>query len=248
MGMTEAGKIDGQSFEYRLQHLPVGVVVLDGDRRVLSANGPAQKLLGSAESAMFGVDILVLHPPAVREKVGWLIANAKAAADGAASMIVATRMGNLLARVTALRGGPGLLDDGYCMMFFVLGALGAAAAPDEEAGARFLLKLPIQKGAGDVISLVDVATVVALSAQGHYAEARTLDFTAFCPRSLAAMEARLDPALFVRVHREHMVAIRHIRAAERIDGRWFLRMSDEAATLIPVGRQKVGLVRRLLAV
>jgi hypothetical protein len=246
MGMTEAGKIDGQSFEYRLQRLPVGVVVLDGDRRVLSANGPAQKLLGSAESAMYGVDILSLHPMAVREKVGWLIANAKAAADGAASMIVATRMGNLLARVTSLRGGPGLLDDGYCMMFFVLGALGAAAAPDEEA--RFLLKLPIQKGAGDVISLIDVATVVALSAQGHYAEARTLDFTAFCPRSLAAMEARLDPALFVRVHREHMVAIRHIRAAERIDGRWFLRMSDEAATLIPVGRQKVGLVRRLLAV
>ena len=153
-----------------------------------------------------------------------------------------------MARVTALRGGPGLLDDGYCMMFFVLGALGAAAAPDEEAGGRFLLKLPIQKGAGDVISLIDVANVVALSAQGHYAEARTLDFTAFCPRSLAAMEARLDPALFVRVHREHMVAIRHIRAAERIDSRWFLRMSDEAATLIPVGRQKVGLVRRLLAV
>jgi PAS domain-containing protein len=48
MSMAEAGKIDGQSFEYRLQHLPVGVVVLDGDRRVLSANGSAQKLLGVA--------------------------------------------------------------------------------------------------------------------------------------------------------------------------------------------------------
>jgi len=245
--MAEAEKIDGQSFEYRLQHLPIGVVVLDAERRVLSANGPAQKLLGADETALFGVDILSLHPPASREKVGWLIASAVAAVDGAASMIVATRMGNLLARMTALRTGPGPGDSGACMMFFPLGALGATTAPDK-ARLEFLMKLPIQKGAGDVISLVDVANVVALSAQGHYAEAKTLDFTAFCPRSLAAMEARLDPALFVRVHREHLVAIRHIRAAERIDGRWFLRMSDEAATLIPVGRQKVGLVRRLLAV
>ena len=46
MGTLEAGKIDGQSFEYRLQHLPVGVVVLDGDRRVLSANDAGAKTAG----------------------------------------------------------------------------------------------------------------------------------------------------------------------------------------------------------
>jgi LytTR family transcriptional regulator, CO-responsive transcriptional regulator RcoM len=245
--MAVAETSEGQSFEYRLQRLPVGVIVLDRENRVRAASGAAQQLLDGGGD-FFGVDIFSLHPPAAREKLGWLIASAGAAADGAASMIVATRMGNLLARATALRSGPNPEDQGYCMMFFMLGALGAPAQPDGTAGARFLLKLPIQKGAGDVISLVDVEGVVALSAQGHYAEATMLGFSAFCPRSLAAMEQRLDPALFLRVHRQHLVNIRHVRAAERSDGRWFLRMNDKRATLIPVSRQKVEFIRRMLAV
>jgi hypothetical protein len=241
------------SFEYRLQRLPLGVVVLDAERRVLSASPFARRLLGQGDKEPFGVDVLSLHPDHAREKVGWLIAAARTAADGMASLIVATPMGNFLAKVTALRTGPAPEDVGSCMMFFLLGAMDEAAEPPRigddkgQDSGRYLLKLPIQRGGG-VIALIDVDQIVSLSAQGHYSEARSLEFSAFCPRSLASMERRLDPDLFLRVHRRHLVAIRHVLAAERQDGRWLLRMNDKAASRIPVSREKVELMRRLLAV
>jgi hypothetical protein len=236
------------SFEYRLQRMPLGVVVLDAERRVLSASPVALRLLGQGDREPLGVDVLSLHPESARAKVGWLIASARTAPDGMASLIVTTPMGNLLAKVTTLRAGPAPDDVGHCMMFFLLGAMDEAAEEKDQESGRYLLKLPIQRGGGGVTTLIDIDQIVSLSAQGHYSEARSLEFSAFCPRSLASMERRLDPDLFIRVHRRHLVAIRHVRAAERQDGRWLLRMNDKAASLIPVSREKVELMRRLLAV
>lgn len=239
-------QVEGASFEYRLQKTPIGIIMLDGARCVRAACGLALTLFGSAE-AIYGKDIVALHPPAAQDRVAWLIAQALGAPGGDASMIVATRMGNLLARIAVLRGAT--RDDlAFCMMFFNLGAMGAPQQPEPEGGKEFLLKLPIQKGPASLVTLVDVDAVAALTAQGHYAEATTLAFTAFCPRSLASLEQRLDPALFMRVHRRHLVNVRHIRAAERIDGQMVLLLADKAATRIPVGRGKVEKLRRLLAV
>ncbi|MBB4197672.1 hypothetical protein CCR94_12935 [Rhodoblastus sphagnicola] len=238
---------EGQTFEYRLQRLPLGAVMLDRQRRVLAASGAVQKLLGAEGGKIFGVDILDLHPPEARLKVGGLIASASDSPLGA-SMLVATRMGNLLARAIALATGPGPGPDDAAtlLMFFMLGDLAASPEPEAEPES-YLVKLPIQKGMGDVTALIDIDQVAVLSAQGHYSEALTLDFTAFCPRALAALEARLDPALFVRVHRRHIVNLSHVRAAERLDGAWFLRMADKGATRIPVGRRQVERLRKLLA-
>jgi hypothetical protein len=235
--------VDGATFEYRLQHLPLGVILLDRERRVRAASDAVRQMLGGAEAEIFGVDILDLHPPQARAKVGWLIASAGATPQGV-SIIVATRMGNLLARATALAGSE---DVATCLMFFMLGDLSAPAEPEPEPGP-YLLKLPIQKGMGDVTALIDIDRVAALSAQGHYSEALTLDFPAFCPRSLTDLAARLDPAFFVRVHRRHIVNLSHVRAAERVDGGWFLRMNDARATRIPIGRRNVERMRKLLAV
>jgi len=240
---------DSASFEYRLQKTPIGVIMLDGARRVRAACGLASRLFGAAQ-AIHGHNIVSIHPPAAREKVSWLIDQALAAPAGDASMIVATRMGNLFTRISVLRGAAN--DTSFCMMFFSLGAIGAAPESEPEAKPKqkqeFLLKLPIQKGPSSQTALVDVEQVAALTAQGHYAEATTLDFSAFCPRSLATLEQRLDPALFMRVHRRHLVNLRQIRATERLDGQWVLLMADKAATRIPVGRAHVEKLRRLLAV
>ena len=239
---------DSASFEYRLQKTPIGVIMLDGARRVRAACGLASRLFGAAK-AIHGQDIVAIHPPTAREKVSWLIDQALAAPGGYASMIVATRMGNLFTRVSVLRGAAAE-DTGFCMMFFSLGAIGATTESEAKPKPRqeFLLKLPIQQGPSSQTALIDVEQVVALTAQGHYADATTLDFSAFCPRSLAALEQRLDPALFLRVHRRHLVNLRQIRATERLDGQWVLLMADKAATRIPVGRAHVEKLRRLLAV
>ncbi|MEO0036578.1 MAG: hypothetical protein RLZZ501_2601 [Pseudomonadota bacterium] len=237
----------GGSFEYRLQRTPVGVVVLDAERRILSANPLARQLLGRDRTLPFGRDILDLHPPAARPKVAWLIECARDSAEGTAALVVTTPIGSLVAKVTRLQTGPEPGQIGYCMMFHAQGDL--AMGPPVVTGPHgaLLLKLPVVRGQGGVTSLIDVDQVVCLTAQGHYAEARTLAFAAFCPRSLADLERRLDPALFLRVHRRHLVNLRHILATERDDGRLYLRLADQAATRLPVSREKTDLLRRLLA-
>ncbi|CCG42217.1 LytTR family DNA-binding domain-containing protein [Magnetospirillum molischianum] len=242
-----AGPVDGGSFEYRLQRTPVGVVVLDAARKIRAANPLARHLLARDESTpLFGVDILSLHPEGARAKVGWLIDCARDSADGVASLLVTTPMGSLVAKVTRLHTGPAPANIGYCMMFHAQGEIQMGENPEDGLGP--LLKLPLMRGKGGVTTLIEVDQVACLTAQGHYAEAKTLSFTAFCPRSLADLERRLDPTTFVRVHRRHLVNIRHVLAAERDHGRLHLRLADPDATLIPVSRDKVDLMRRLLAV
>ncbi|MGC2854718.1 PAS domain-containing transcriptional regulator [Novispirillum sp. DQ9] len=238
----EAGR--ATSFEYQLERTPVGVVLLDLGRRVRAVNGLARRLLGRPEAEAIGQDILALHPAAARPKVRWLIDAAENAADGTAGMVVTTAMGSLVAKVTLLRDG-GVGDAGFCMMFHTLGdhvMAQAPAAPDRP----HLLKLPVARGRAT--ELIDIAEVVALTAQGHYALATILGASAplLCPLSLADLERRVDPLVFVRMHRRHLVNLRHVLAAERQDGRWVLALGGGGR--VPVGRDKVALVRRLLVV
>jgi len=225
------------SFEYQLERAAVGVVVLDLGRRVRAVNALARRLLALPEAEVLGMDILALHPPAARTKVRWLIDAAENAADGTAGMIVTTPFGSLVAKVTLLGG------QGFCMMFHAVGDTRMTTPPGDRA---HLLKLPVVKGRAT--ELVDIADVVHLTAQGHYATAVTLTATHLCPLSLADLERRVDPLTFVRVHRSHLVNLRHVLAAGRVDGHWTLSLAGTQAPRVPVGRNKVALVRRLLAV
>jgi len=228
------------SFEYQLQRAPVGVIVLDRERRILAINEQVRRLMALKANDAIGRDILDFHPAAARTKVKWLIDTAEAANDGTASMMVTTPMGSLVAKVTQF-----MSDQGFCMMFYTQGdhAMGA----EHPAGQPHLLKLPVLRGTGT--ALIDIADVVCLTAQGHYSQATTrLGATSLCPLTLADLERRIDPRLFVRVHRKHLVNLRHVLAADRVDGRWGLHLAGEAKLRIPIGREKVKLVRRLLAV
>lgn len=260
-------------FEYRLQRTLVGVVLIDADLTIRAINPVARRLLAPAGIALDGVSITELHAGEAREKLEFLISRARASADGVASLVVTTAMGSLVAKVSRMEAGPSGELSGFCMMIHAFATepiMGRTAVPDEAAveGARDevrvdalpvtgaaamealcpLMKLPLIRGNGGVISLVDVADVVCLVAQGHYAEVKTVGFSAFCPRSMADLERRLDPAQFLRVHRRYLVNLRHVQGAERVDGGWYLLLADKAGTRVPVSRAKVDTIRRLLAV
>lgn len=226
------------SFEYRLERTPMGVVVLDLGRRITAVNEAARRLLKQGGHSAIGADILSVHPASARTKVRWLIDAAENAHDGTASMVVTTPMGSLVTKVTMLG------DQGFCMIFHAVG--GMAMGEDGQSERPRLLKLPVLRGGKT--ELIDIADVLCLVAQGHYAEAVTLSGACLCPLSLAELERRIDSTVFVRVHRRYLVNLHRIAAARRQEGRWILVLSDAAATCVPVGRDKVGLVRRLLAV
>jgi hypothetical protein len=225
------------SFEYRLQREPVGVVVLDAARRVMAANPWAASLLSRGGTVWLGADILDLHPEPARAKVRWLLDTALGAPDQPAGMVLTLPMGTLVARVTPLAGEP---SGGFCMMFHAVDA-----APEEASEGR-LLKLPLSTRGGH--ALLDVAELVYLKAEGHYARAVSRDDDALCPLPLAELALRLDPAMFLKVHRSYVINLAHAQRVERADGQWTLVMNTSRPGRVPVSRAHIDELRHRLAI
>jgi len=98
-------------------------------------------------------------------------------------------------------------------------------------GQRYLL-VP----ATDIVyaSVVDETLMVATQAMSGQSNYRTLD----------ELHARLDPAIFWRVHRSHLVNIRNIKEVVPLFSRnYVLKMKDAKATEIPVSRSQTKRLR-----
>lgn len=67
-------------------------------------------------------------------------------------------------------------------------------------------------------------------------------------RTLDELQARLDPAVFWRVHRSHLVNINKIKEIVPWFRNYILRMNDEKATEIPVSRSQTRRLREYLKI
>jgi two-component system LytT family response regulator/two-component system response regulator LytT len=103
-----------------------------------------------------------------------------------------------------------------------------------KVGERFLL---VQADEIIYASLADENLTVATSQYVGHSNYRTLD----------ELQARLDPAVFWRVHRSHLVNINKIKEIVPWFSRnYILRMKDEKATEIPVSRAQTRRLREYL--
>jgi two-component system, LytTR family, response regulator len=103
-----------------------------------------------------------------------------------------------------------------------------------KVGERFLL---VQAEEILYASLADEAITVVTSQYAGTSNYRTLD----------ELQARLDPSVFWRVHRSHLVNINKIKEIVPWFSRnYILRMKDEKATEIPVSRTQTRRLREYL--
>jgi two-component system LytT family response regulator/two-component system response regulator LytT len=103
-----------------------------------------------------------------------------------------------------------------------------------KVGERFLL---VQAEEIIYASLVDEGIVVATDAHSGTSNFRTLD----------ELQERLDPGVFWRVHRSHLVNINKIKEIVPWFSRnYILRMKDEKSTEIPVSRTQTRRLREYL--
>ena len=101
-------------------------------------------------------------------------------------------------------------------------------------GERFIL---VQADEVVLASLVDDSIVVATQAMSGHSSFRTLD----------ELQTRLDPAVFWRVHRSHLVNITKIKEVVPWFSRnYLLRMKDQKTTEIPVSRAQTKRLREYL--
>jgi two-component system LytT family response regulator/two-component system response regulator LytT len=103
-----------------------------------------------------------------------------------------------------------------------------------KVGERFLL---VQSDEVIYASMADDSITVVTSQQAGTSSYRTLD----------ELQARLDPTVFWRVHRAHLVNINMIKEIVPWFSRnYILRMKDEKATEIPVSRTQTRRLREYL--
>ena len=120
------------------------------------------------------------------------------------------------------------------------------AAGGGEGGGR-LVKLPVTHNKATL--LLDPDDVICIKAEAHYTTVYTPDGGYFCALSVSALEERLDPEVFLRVHRSHIVNMRHAKSFERLNEQAVIVLGeDETARRIPVSRGKVRQLKTALGV
>jgi NO-binding membrane sensor protein with MHYT domain len=128
----------------------------------------------------------------------------------------------------------------------VAAPLGGVGQPPRAAP---VVRLPVE--GADGTHFIDTAEVRSVRADAHYTRVHDGVRERMCPWSISEAEAQLDPGLFVRVHRSHIVAIPHVSFVRKEGDGAVIELDGPSPHRVPVSRAKIaevkarlGLVRR----
>jgi LytTr DNA-binding domain/Bacterial signalling protein N terminal repeat len=119
--------------------------------------------------------------------------------------------------------------------------LGGIGQPPRPAPAP---RLPIE--GADGTHFIDVADVRSVRADAHYTRVHDGTRERMCPWSISEAEAQLDPGLFVRVHRSHIVAIPHVSFVRKEGDGAVIELDGPSPHRVPVSRAKIAEVKARL--
>jgi NO-binding membrane sensor protein with MHYT domain len=110
-------------------------------------------------------------------------------------------------------------------------------------------RIPVVSTEGTL--LIDISDIRSIRADAHYTLIHDGQRERMCPWSISEAEARLDPALFTRVHRSHIVALPHVSFLRKEGDGAIIELDGAVPHVVPVSRAKIaevkarlGLVRR----
>lgn len=119
--------------------------------------------------------------------------------------------------------------------------LGGLGQPPRAAPA---VKLPVE--GADGTHFIDAAEVRSVRADAHYTRIHDGVRERMCPWSISEAEALLDPGLFVRVHRSHIVAIPHVSLVRKEGDGAVIELDGPSPHRVPVSRAKIAEVKARL--
>jgi diguanylate cyclase len=112
-----------------------------------------------------------------------------------------------------------------------------------------VVRLPVE--GADGTHFIDTADVRSVRADAHYTRVHDGTRERMCPWSISEAEAQLDPGLFVRVHRSHIVAIAYVSFVRKEGDGAVIELDGPSPHRVPVSRAKIaelkarlGLTRR----
>jgi NO-binding membrane sensor protein with MHYT domain len=119
--------------------------------------------------------------------------------------------------------------------------LGGLGQPPRPAPAP---RLPVE--GADGTHFIDSADVRSVRADAHYTRVHDGTRERLCPWSISEAEAQLDPGLFVRVHRSHIVAIPHVSFVRKEGDGAVIELDGPSPHRVPVSRAKIAEVKARL--
>jgi len=105
-------------------------------------------------------------------------------------------------------------------------------------------RLPVE--GADGTHFIDTADVRSVRADAHYTRVHDGTRERMCPWSISEAEAQLDPSLFVRVHRSHIVAIPHVTFVRKEGDGAVIELDGPSPHRVPVSRAKIAEVKARL--
>jgi NO-binding membrane sensor protein with MHYT domain len=119
--------------------------------------------------------------------------------------------------------------------------LGGIGQPPRAAPAP---RLPVESADGT--HFIDAADIRSVRADAHYTRVHDGTRERMCPWSISEAEAQLDPGLFVRVHRSHIVAIPHVTLVRKEGDGAIVELDGPSPHRVPVSRAKIAEVKARL--
>src|SRR5882672_5508766 len=119
--------------------------------------------------------------------------------------------------------------------------LGGLGQPPRGAPAP---RLPVE--GADGTHFIDTADIRSVRADAHYTKVHDGTRERMCPWSISEAEAQLDPGLFVRVHRSHIVAIPHVTLVRKEGDGAIVELDGPSPHWVPVSRAKIAEVKARL--
>lgn len=246
--------------QHKLQQFNLGMVWLDANNKVLAFNDVAwqilavagEQTLGVSRDALHGIDLVKLHPEKTRGKLSELLRHADANGCPVKSPPPVTMMINipdrvLLIKVSKMFGTSGI--QGTCMVFYDLTDVTTTPQLESMPGTqsaelRQLRKIPIYRA--NRLMLIDLEDIVWLEASDHYTWISTAEGRYLCNLSLADLEARIEPAVFFRCHRSHIVNLKFVKEIDRAGDSHQLSLDKLADVKVPVSRKRITGLKSLL--
>jgi hypothetical protein len=105
-------------------------------------------------------------------------------------------------------------------------------------------RLPVE--GADGTHFIDTADVRSVRADAHYTKVHDGTRERMCPWSISEAEAQLDPGLFIRVHRSHIVATAHVTFVRKEGDGAIVELDGPSPHRVPVSRAKIAEVKARL--
>jgi NO-binding membrane sensor protein with MHYT domain len=229
----------------------------EGVRLIVSSIAFGVAVSGMHYTAMAGMHFVPLAGEAHRHLGGGLAASQQILSIVVAVLCFVIAAGFLLSLVPDPRRQalvPAMAGDAPAMSFAsepvplaanpprsVSAPLGGIGQPPRAAPAP---RLPVE--GVDGTHFIDAADVRSVRADAHYTRVHDGTRERMCPWSISEAEAQLDPSLFIRVHRSHIVAISHVAFVRKEGDGAVIELAGPLPHRVPVSRAKIAEVKARL--